>query len=241
MFKKILKVSEKVLLVLFLSSYVVYTILNIGMSRLSPQADELVQYCLMGIVVLFAIIVSLRKISNLIIFLLAVLVVELFIFFITPIVIFDVAMANTVFIALAYIVVFFKSFFLITSNGFLKLLILVASPVIIFYLLYMLIELGIEGDTNEISGYYYFVYILFVIISLAMIFGLPNSNFVQWNNEHRQIFYRLILSVWLFIFIFSTLKLFIHMERYRYTIFPELNEKWGMKDYSIEPKTGYKK
>ena len=68
-------------------------------------------------------------------------------------------------------------------------------------------------------------------------FGLPNLNYADWKKE-GQLFVKLVLSVWLFIFILSTVKIFIPEEKFKQLILPPKSEHWDMKDYPLEKKPG---
>ena len=232
MFKKIIKVSEKILLVLFFLAYFTYVALNIGKSRLPRDFEDPAMYIISSLAVLYAAVSPLRKISNVVVFLISITVIGVIICFLTPVVLLNFVEMNLSLIMLIYILVFIKSFWEIKRNVFLKLLIVSVSIItIVYFLLLQMIIVATSSPFNVFGIFYGFGYLLFSIATLFMIFGFPNSNFPDWSKEHRQIFLKLILSVWLFIFVISTMILFIPSERYKDTIVPELKEKWGMKDY----------
>jgi hypothetical protein len=242
MFRKILKVSEKVLLVVFFLSYVIHFILNIRISRLSEISDitEIIITISLG---LYAVIASLKKLSYIVIFLLSATIFGVLTGLLTPWIFLNFSSGNLVMIIIIYLVVSFKSFFMIKSNGFLKWLLFVASLIISFHFFIIFVSIFLPAGLSEkgFNSFYTFVYLLYIITTLAMIFGLPNSNYPDWKKEHHQLFVRLILSVWLFIFVVSTLMLFIPFDRYKEKIFPEIRDKWKMEDYRLEKMPGLDK
>jgi hypothetical protein len=240
MLKKTKIIAEWIVLVLFLLSYLAYMILNIGNSRLNQEIDISAQYIIIGLIAFFVILAPLRRTSNVVLFLLLATATGIMTGVLTPLVFLNFSMMNFVLICLIYLVVFIKSFFVIKSNGFLKWLVIIASMIILLYLTTFLARILYGSDIEIIRKFNNFFFIIYIGATLAMIFGLPNSNYAEWIKEHRQIFARLILSIWIFIFVLSTINLFIPLEKYSKVLFPELNDKWGMKTYQLEEKPGLK-
>jgi len=221
---------------MFLLSYLAYVFLNIGMMRFGTEFNEILQYIILSIILLYVILSPLRTISNIVLFLIIAEVTVILACLLTPLILFNFTIFNITVIAFIYVLVFVKSLMFVKNNVFLKWLLSIASLFTVFYLLCFYNAL--VDNEGIILFIYNFSYVLFFIASLAMIFGIPNSDLPDWEKEHRQFFGKLILPVWIFIFFISTLKIFMPFERFKEIITPESKEKWGMTNYSVEQKPG---
>jgi hypothetical protein len=221
-------------MIIFLISYFLYLVLNIGSNR-TDEFDNVYAIAIVGLIVLFTILASTRQISNIIIILISTTIVAILFSLMTPYRIFNIVDLTMAFICLIYLIMSVKAFIVLRDQIFLKWLVSAASFIAFLFLMFFNSRLS-NSDRAPVSNILYIVgYVLYIMASFAMIFGLPNSNYPDWEKEHRQIFVRLVLSVWLFIFVLSTLKLFIPIEQYREIIFPgSSTTKWHMVDYSLE-------
>lgn len=231
MFKKIINVSEKVLLILLIVAYFIYTFLNIGYNRLTPQTDQILQYIGLSLVVLLAIITPLKRMSNIVLFLIILTFLGVFLNLLTAIDLFNFTFMNLNVITFIYLVIFIKGLIIIKKNVKIKWMLTIAT--LITWVYFGFFSLYLMKPTLMSSGLYNFSYIIFFIVSLALIFGLPNSDLPEWEKEHRQLFLKLIMPVWILIFFISSLNVFIPIEKFRDKIAPELKDKWGMKDYLL--------
>lgn len=188
----------------------------------------------------FAVISPLKNISYMVIILLfiiisAFLMILVFQYMLTLFIMYLLFMLSVIFI-----VVVIKSLFSIRKNLFFKWLTFSISLIIAINIFIHTMQLfGFNSSPeNEFDIFDFFCYILYIIASLALIFGLPNSNFPHWPVEHRKLFVRLILSVWIFIFAFAFLRLVVPHEDIIEKLVPGKKDVWQMKEYELNKKPG---
>ena len=79
---------------------------------------------------------------------------------------------------------------------------------------------------------------LFLIISFALIFSLPNSNYLDWKKEHKHVFLKMVLAPWVVAFSILLMNFIIN---------PNINPDkkvfarshlWNMVDYEIRAGEG---
>jgi hypothetical protein len=79
---------------------------------------------------------------------------------------------------------------------------------------------------------------LFLIISFALIFSLPSSNYLDWKKEHKHVFLKMVLAPWVVAFSILLMNFIIN---------PNINPDkkvfnrshlWNMVDYEIRPGEG---
>lgn len=81
----------------------------------------------------------------------------------------------------------------------------------------------------------YFGTILFLLSILALVFTLPNSNYLKWTRFHKNYFYRAILIPMAFIFI-ASIQLFIFPDAKKIVAFDSNN--WNMEQIEYLEKEG---
>ncbi|MGD0340356.1 MAG: hypothetical protein ABSA76_01430 [Bacteroidales bacterium] len=109
-------------------------------------------------------------------------------------------------VSLSVISLFNSGKFLISfrNNTFLKWFGFLAGIIITLFMMGMLyLNLHWSGKIRDIlisSGCF-----LFIIYVFALVFTLPNSNYISWSNQERKIFFRAVLIPMVFIFALITL------------------------------------
>jgi hypothetical protein len=233
--KKISGVIEKILLIIFYMCFLIILIDDISDFIKNGELEEVGSWIFIGVVFLYALLASLKNNSNLILFLIATYFIAILLNFLTPLKISDIPMTNLMLIVIIYSVMFVKSLKVIKRNTFLKIMISAAA----FFVLVYSVNLSILILANFGTDFDKYLNPLFIIVTLSIIFGLPNSNFPDWIKEHRVIFTTSVISIWILLFFISTSKFFISDHEYlRNLIFGDNNKEWFMKDYSIEEKPG---
>jgi hypothetical protein len=79
---------------------------------------------------------------------------------------------------------------------------------------------------------------LFLIISLALIFSLPSSDFLEWKKEQKRFFIKAIIVPWVYILYISLMSLLINPYENIAARKTDTSPPWGMKNYVIEVKDG---
>ena len=83
--------------------------------------------------------------------------------------------------------------------------------------------------------------ILFLIGVIAMVFTLPNSNYIKWTSFHKKFFYRAIIVPMFFLFIASVFT-FIFPKQWNSLFTTEApGMHWNMDDVQLHNKEGLKK
>jgi hypothetical protein len=235
--KKVKGIIEQILLGLFYLSYLILLINDISEDIINSTVLDVANWAVLAISI-YAGMAPLIKTSNHILFLIISYSLTITLNLFTKLNLADIPIMSFIIIFLIYMVIFVKSLFKVKRNGYLKLVI-VATALLTF--LYLLLQLMLfYGNFDIYEGMLIFINIIFIIMALAMIFSLPNSSFIDWAKDHRTFFVKSILSIWILFFFLSISRLFIQDNQFRQLIFPEIKDKWFMKDYSIENKPGMK-
>jgi hypothetical protein len=208
--------------------------IDISDSEISPLTDNITSYTNLAAAVLYTIFASLTKTSNIILFLAGTYLVAILLNFITSLRLSEVPFLNLGLIWVISLVFFFKSLFLIKRNAYLKLIIFFMTFFVLSYFIAIWLKLFLPA-----LGFYKFINPLFIIATLGLIFGLPNSNFSEWRKDHQGIFIKAVLSVWLLLFIISSSMSLIRDNQYlKSLVYPDLTVPWFMEDYSVGIKPG---
>jgi hypothetical protein len=230
-------IIEITLLVMFYLSFLLYLAADLFRSTVNPIIGEVTAYIVLPILLFYSILASLTKISNLILFLVFMYVFSVLLNLTSSYKFYEFQSQDLGLIFYIFLIMFFKGLFKIKGNTFLKIILLV---VILFSFLYLLFFAVTIFDVNAIDKYNKVINPLFLIATLAMIFGLPNSSYSEWIMDHRKVFIKSVLAVWILFFLISTSYFFIDKEKYNSLFMPGINEKWAMKDYKIDEKPGMK-
>lgn len=79
---------------------------------------------------------------------------------------------------------------------------------------------------------------LFLIISFALIFSLPSSNYLDWKKEHKHVFMKMVLAPWVLAFSILLMNFIINPNvNPDKKVFARSN-LWNMVDYEIRPGEG---
>ena len=80
--------------------------------------------------------------------------------------------------------------------------------------------------------------LLFLIAVLALVFTLPNSNYLEWTDFHKKVFYRAIIIPMIYIFISSVL-VFVFPDTWNFLFYGlDTGIPWDMKAIVLFPKEG---
>jgi hypothetical protein len=232
--KKVKGVIEKILLILIYLCFLIILIDDISDFIKDGDLEGVGAWIYIAVVFLYALLASLNNTSNLILFLIATYFIAILLNLLTPLKISDIPIMNFNLFVIIYFGLFLKSLIVIKKNAFLKIMISAAAFFVLVYFINLqtLIYSSFGADFDK------YLNPLFIIVTLAIIFGLPNSNFPDWIKEHRVLFVKSVVSIWIFLFFISTSKFFISDYEYLRSFFGDINKEWFMKDYSIEEKPG---
>jgi len=136
------------------------------------------------------------------------------------------------FSCIGFIILAVKSLVFIKGNRFLSILAFFCS--ITLFMCYA----GTLWKIQNFPGARFAIYALipYLITSVAIIFSLPNSNFIEWIEAHKRILLRAIFIPWLFFFILSSALLLLppHISQSILSKDISSEEYWDMVDYEME-------
>jgi hypothetical protein len=139
------------------------------------------------------------------------------------------------FITIGYFVLIIRSSLRLKDNGYLKFFLILSG--IVFTLNFIAFMLGVNFLMN--SKLCTLITIgLFIIISFALIFSLPNSDFMEWKKEHRQFFLKTILAPWILVLYLSIRSFIISSGENISKNKQDSSPPWGMENYDIKTRDG---
>ena len=181
---------------------------------------------------IFGWLLDLNKLSNTILSLITLLIISIILIQL-KLPLSDNFFVFSYFLLILYYIVFsVKSIIFLKENNFLKILAFVGS----FVLILMFFPLIVDTKHRVFS---YIPDILFVGVSLAMIFGLPNSNYPDWTKSNKKIFLKSILIPWIIVYIWSSIN-FFYTKDFSKNLIDMDSVKWEMKDYNLKKLPGLK-
>ncbi len=233
MWKKIFKVAEKVLLVLFWFSLLTIVASDIDTSLFSDSFINTVEILILVFIAGYVAIASAISTSNLVLMLTATYSLSVLANLIRITELVEVPSMLLVLIFSAALVLMVKSIFIIKTNVFLKIVVIFIPIFLFIYLLSVFQHAWVEKNWS------YVLFPVFIIVSTGFIFGLPNSDFPAWSPEHKKVFIRYVLSVWFLVLVLSSSQILVRdSSEYRKMFFPKTEEYWWMKEYRLEGDPG---
>jgi hypothetical protein len=79
---------------------------------------------------------------------------------------------------------------------------------------------------------------LFLIISFALIFSLPGSNYLDWKKEYKHVFLKMVLAPWVVAFSILLMNFIINPNVNPDKKVFNRSHLWNMVDYEIRPGEG---
>jgi hypothetical protein len=140
------------------------------------------------------------------------------------------------YLAIGYFVYFIRNSFNTKDNRFLLFIIIFAGLVFTFDFIYFglkLMDTGLKIRILMLAGIG-----LFLVFSFVLIFSLPNSDYMEWKKDHRQLFLKTILVPWVLILFLLFMNFIVSPDNNTSKEKTSTSPAFGMKDYEITLKDG---
>jgi hypothetical protein len=116
------------------------------------------------------------------------------------------------------------------NNQFLKWIGCIAGAIVTLFML------GLLCGYQHWPGRAFFGYsgsIMFILVVMAMVFTLPNSNYIDWTMIERKVFFRTVLMPMIFVFALITL-MFVFPDTFNAIIGKKtISLPWEVNDYEL--------
>jgi hypothetical protein len=140
------------------------------------------------------------------------------------------------YLAIGYFVFFIRYSLRIKDNRFLLFILIFAGLVFTFDFIYFGLYLY---DLESGKGVLLYLSIgLFLLFSFIIIFSLPNSDYMEWKKDHKQLFLKSILIPWTLILFLSFMNFIAYPNQDASKEKKNTTPAFSMEKYKIKPKDG---